>query len=65
MAKQNIGSVLCFDGIINTSESNLKFIPLKPELETEMSIIWKKNQTLSNVSKKFLENLKIYISNYN
>ena len=30
MAKQNIGSVLCFDGIINTSESNLKFIPLKP-----------------------------------
>ena len=65
MAKQNIGSVLCFDGIINTGESNLKFIPLKPELETEMSIIWKKNQTLSNVSKKFLENLKIYISNYN
>ena len=65
MAKQNIGSVLCFGGIINTSESNLKFIPLKPELETEMSIIWKKNQTLSNVSKKFLENLKIYISDYN
>ena len=65
MAKQNIGSVLCFDGIINTGESNLKFIPLKPELKTEMSIIWKKNQTLSNVSNKFLENLKIYISNYN
>lgn len=65
MAKKNIGSVLCFDGIINTGESNLKFIPLKPELKTEMSIIWKKNQTLSNVSKKFLENLKIYISNYN
>ena len=62
MAKQNIGSVLCFDGIINTSESNLKFIPLKPELETEMSIIWKKNQTLSNIAKKFLENLKNSIS---
>lgn len=62
MARQNIGSVLCFDGIINTSESDLKFIPLKPELRTEMSIIWKKNHTLSNIVKKFLENLKNHIS---
>ncbi|MCI5725465.1 LysR family transcriptional regulator [Fusobacterium sp.] len=62
MAKQNIGSVLCLDGIINTNESDLKFMPLKPELKTDLSIIWKKNQTLSNVSKKFLENLKTSIS---
>lgn len=62
MAKQNIGSVLCFDEIINTSESDLKFIPLKPELRTEISIIWKKNHTLSSISKKFLENLKNHIS---
>ena len=62
MVKENIGNALCFDGIINTDGSNLKFIPLKPELRTELSIIWKKNQTLSNVAKKFLEDLKTFIS---
>ena len=62
MIKENIGSVLCLDGIINTNENALKFIPLKPELKTDLSIIWKKNQTLSNVAKKFLDNLKTSIS---
>jgi transcriptional regulator, lysR family len=62
MVKENIGNVLCLDGIINTNESNLKFIPLRPELKTDLSIIWKKNQTLSNVTKKFLDDLKIFIS---
>ena len=62
MAKQNIGNVLCLDGIINTNSSNLKFLPLKPELKTSLSIIWKKNKSLSNVAKKFLEDLKTFIS---
>lgn len=62
MAKENIGNVLCLDGIINTNGSNLKFLPLKPELKTSLSIIWKKNKSLSNVAKKFLEDLKIFIS---
>lgn len=62
MVKENIGNVLCLDGIINTNESNLKFIPLRPELKTDLSIIWKKNQTLSNVTKKFLDDLKTFIS---
>ena len=62
MAKENIGNVLCLDGIINTNDSNLKFLPLKPELKTSLSIIWKKNKSLSNVAKKFLEDLKTFIS---
>ena len=62
MAKENIGNVLCLDGIINTNGSNLKFLPLKPELKTSLSIIWKKNKSLSNVAKKFLEDLKTFIS---
>ncbi|WP_195340004.1 LysR family transcriptional regulator [Fusobacterium sp. 1001295B_180824_G3] len=62
MVKQNIGSVLCLDGIINTNESDLQFIPLNPELKVDLSIIWKKNQTFSNIAKKFLENLKTFIS---
>lgn len=62
MAKENIGNVLCLDGIINTNGINLKFLPLKPELKTSLSIIWKKNKSLSNVAKKFLEDLKTFIS---
>nr|WP_314386351.1 LysR family transcriptional regulator [uncultured Fusobacterium sp.] len=62
MAKENIGNVLCLDGIINTNGSNLKFLPLKPELKTSLSIIWKKNKSLSNIAKKFLEDLKTFIS---
>ena len=62
MAKENIDNVLCLDGIINTNGSNLKFLPLKPELKTSLSIIWKKNKRLSNVAKKFLEDLKTFIS---
>lgn len=62
MAKENIGNVLCLNGIINTNSSNLKFLPLKPELKTSLSIIWKKNKSLSNVAKKFLEDLKTFIS---
>ena len=62
MIKKNIGNVLCLDKIINMSESDLEFIPLKPELKTDLSIIWKKNVILSNVAKKLLENLKTSIS---
>ena len=62
MAKENIGNVLCLDGIINTNGSNLKFLPLKPELKTSLNIIWKKNKSLSNIAKKFLEDLKTFIS---
>ena len=45
MAKENIGNVLCLDGIINTNGSNLKFLPLKPELKTSLSISVKKTKT--------------------
>lgn len=53
MAKENIGNVLCLDGIINTNSSNLKFLPLKPELKTSLSIIWKKIRVYQMLLKNF------------
>ena len=53
MAKENIGNVLCLDGIINTNGSNLKFLPLKPELKTSLSIIWKKIRVYQMLLKNF------------
>lgn len=58
MVEQGVGCAMCIDGIINTHGTNIIFIPLDPNLEANLNIIWKKNQTLSNAATKFLEKLK-------
>ena len=42
------------DKIINTENTNLKFIPFKPAVTADMYFIWKKNQIFSKASEKFL-----------
>lgn len=58
LCKQPNLGVLCIDGIINTQESNLIFVPLKPTLHASINLIWKKDSILSNTSKLFLTRLK-------
>ena len=59
MVEEGIGYVITMDKLINTvSESDLCFIPLKPKLYVESSIIWKKNQVFSKASKIFLDKIK-------
>ncbi|MBC6308536.1 LysR family transcriptional regulator [Listeria sp. FSL L7-1582] len=58
MVEQGVGCALCIDGIINTTESNLIFVPLQPELDASLSMIWKKNQAMSIAATKFLDQLK-------
>lgn len=58
-AAENLGILLTFDKIINTSsESNLKFIPLSPPLENKMYLIWKKHQTFSPIAERFLSEFR-------
>ncbi|MGX7112002.1 LysR family transcriptional regulator [Gemella cuniculi] len=64
MVKENLGIALTLDGLINTNNTNIKFIPLETKLETELSIIWKKNYTLSKTAQKFLKKLKEELNNY-
>ena len=62
MVKEGVGCALCIDGIINTLGTNLKFIPLKPNLEASLNIIWKKNQILSKAAALFLKTIQTSIT---
>lgn len=57
MVKEGIGYVIGFDKLINTSNSSLCFIPLKPKLESNLNIVWKKEQIFSPAGKIFLDKL--------
>ncbi|OTN86530.1 LysR family transcriptional regulator [Enterococcus sp. 7E2_DIV0204] len=59
LAKENIASVLCIDGIVNTTNTTLIFIPFSPPLTANISIVWKKGQIFSSASKEFLRLLKL------
>ncbi|MDE6469401.1 MAG: LysR family transcriptional regulator [Eubacterium sp.] len=58
MADEKIGYVLTLDKLINTANSNLKFIPLKPSLTIGMKLIWKKYRIHSKAVELFLTELK-------
>ena len=56
LVKEGIGSLLCFDKIINTTEtSNLRYIPLDPPMLSPLYIIWKKNAELTPPARKLME----------
>ncbi len=59
IAENKIGCVLCFDRLINTTgESNLTFRPLKPAIEVELDVVWKKYQVFSKSAQIFLKYLQ-------
>lgn len=61
LAKERVGSLLCFDKIINTGkESELVYIPLFPQLETPLYIIWKKTMQLTAPAKKLMERFRFF-----
>ncbi|MDU5333255.1 LysR family transcriptional regulator [Enterococcus sp.] len=57
LVKEGSTVAFCIEGIINTKDSGLAFIPLKPALTSTISIIWKKKQVFSNAGKLFLKEL--------
>lgn len=58
LVENKIGHAVCIDGIINTVNKNLKFIPFEPPLKSNVSLIWKKNVKLSRAAEKFLKLLQ-------
>ncbi|MFD2305470.1 LysR family transcriptional regulator [Enterococcus termitis] len=54
LVKEGMAGALCIDGIINTSETNLTFIPFSPPLTVTLNIVWKKGQIFSNAAEEFL-----------
>ncbi len=58
LVKEGSAVAFCIDGIINTTDSDLVFVPLEPALHSTISVIWKKKQVFSNASSLFLKMLK-------
>lgn len=64
MVREGIGILITIDGIVNvTGESELKFVPLKPEISAKLVLAWKKEAVLSPAAKKFLELAKSELQN--
>lgn len=62
-AKEHLGYLLTFDQLVDTSaESGLVFRPLSPKLETKLYLIWKKNQTFSQIAERFLQQIQLSFS---
>ncbi len=59
IASNNIGCVLCFDKLINTTgDSCLTFRPLYPTIEVQLDVVWKKYQVFSKPAQIFLKYLQ-------
>lgn len=63
MVKNHAAIMLTLDKLIDTTQSDLKFIPLKPQILQPINVIWKKETTLSPVAQLFLERLQASIDN--
>ncbi|MGX6970124.1 LysR family transcriptional regulator [Vagococcus bubulae] len=50
--------ILCIDGIINTTNTDLCFVELSPKLQAFLNLIWKKDTVLSNTAKMFLKKIE-------
>ena len=61
MVHEGIGCALCIDGIINTQGTNLTFVPLRPRLEANLNMIWKKNAIHSKAATVFLKTIRTSI----
>lgn len=55
MVDEGFGYAITFDKIINTENTDLKFVPFKPAVTADMHLIWKKHQVFSKAADKFLK----------
>ncbi len=59
LVDEGLGYAIGLDKIINTTgDSHLCFRPLSPNIEIEMSIVWKKYQMFSKATEKFMEKIR-------
>ena len=59
MVEEGLGIALTIEKIAyNSQESNVKFVPLYPTLETGTVLAWKKQQVNTITKTKFIEHLK-------
>ena len=63
MVAEGLGVAVTLDGLINTTgDSRLCYRPLSPRLEVELLLIWKRYQTFSPATAKFLELMRAEVA---
>lgn len=59
LVREGLGYALTFDDLVDTSsDSELCFRPLRPNLTSNMYLIWNKHQVFSPAAKLLLDKLK-------
>lgn len=58
LVSAGVGNALGLDGIINTNQSDLAFIPLTPRISSGSSLVWLKGQRLSAAAQALLSQIQ-------
>ncbi|UIF28992.1 LysR family transcriptional regulator [Levilactobacillus brevis] len=58
LVSAGVGNALGLDGIINTNQSDLTFVPLSPRISSGSSFVWLKGQRLSAAAQALLAQLQ-------
>lgn len=58
LVEEGMGYAFTLDKLVNTSGRPVCFRPLKPRLEMEMHLVWKKSRVFSKPAEIFMENLQ-------
>lgn len=57
LVSAGVGYALCVDGIINTNQSDLIFVPLEPRRTAGTNLVWQKGRELSQAAEAFLKQI--------
>ncbi len=55
LVEENVGDAIIFENFVNTYGTDLRFIPLKPNFEAAVYLVWRKYRTFSKAMSIFLE----------
>lgn len=58
LVESKVGAAFAIEGVTHNRGNNTKFIPLKPKLETNCVLIWKKDSILSPTVLEFINQIK-------
>ncbi|MCI1553463.1 MAG: LysR family transcriptional regulator [Levilactobacillus sp.] len=62
LVSAGVGNALGLDGIINTNQSDLAFVPLEPRISSGSSLVWLKGQRLSAAAQALLDQVRLELA---
>lgn len=58
LVRAGLGIALCKDEILNTKQSDLRFIPIEDPISLQLHLLWRRDNAMSQVALKFLEKIE-------